>query len=157
MKDMLQKIAAICTIISFLSGIYTSFADNPEWQRYSLFVVAFLCLIVAFVSRKYKFDKSGGVITLKGTQHFSYDDMKVSEIQVFYPKLFKNPPNLTVKFKKSETLHPWSQTGKGTARDSVPEYSVTEPHPGGFKLKVFFLPASYDSVFEWHAKGEIKD
>lgn len=157
MKDMIQKIAAICTIVSFLFGAYTHFGDNPEWQPYSLFILAFIFLIAAFVSRKYKFDESSRVITLKGTRRFSYVDMKVKEIQVFYPKLFKKSPELTIKFKKTGTLHPWNQTGEGTARDSVPEYSITEQHPDGFKLEVFFLPAFYDSLFEWQAKGETED
>lgn len=155
---MLQKITAICSISSFLLGIYTTLADNPEWQRDSLFGFAFLCLLIVLVSMGHKRIK--GTVTLKGTQHFPYGSkMRQTEVEVFYSRPFKNIPNLTIKFQKSRKLNPWGQTGIGTAWNSLPKYSITEQRTDGFNLKVLFLPAFYDSVFKWRAVGdpEVKD
>ena len=150
---MSQKIAAICTIISFLLGIYTTFADNPEWQRYSLFGFAFLCFIVLLAERRHKLRKTGEAITLKGIQPLPYPYEGV-EVEVFYPKPLKYTPNLVIRFPKRII------TGKNhivNKQIGPPRHEVTEQRPDGFKLKVLSLSRYYKPVIEWQAKGQLRD
>ena len=148
-KDMLQKIAAICTIVSFLLGIYTTLADNPEWQRYSLFGFAFLCFIVLLTERKLKLRRTSEVITLKGTQPLPFPFEGI-EVEVFYPKPFKHTPNLTIRFPKKMI----PETGLGHC--GAPGYKITEQRPDGFKLKVYPL-GRYKPIIEWKANGRPED
>jgi len=159
MGDAFQTIATICTIISFLLGVYNTLADNPEWQRYSLFGFAFLCIIVLLVNRKRKLGKPARVITLKGTQSLpplsSYPlshPHKGVEVEVFYPKLFKHTPNLTVRFPKRGG----PRGSRGVGRPSQPEYRIIEQHIDGFRLQVLLAPG-YEPIIEWQAKGQLGD
>jgi len=147
---MLQKIAAICTIISFLLGIYTTFANNPEWQRYSLFGFAFLCFIVLLAERRHKLRKTGEAITLKGIQSLPYPYERV-EVEVFYPQPFKHIPNLTIRFLKK--IIPDTDLG----HVGTPGYEITEQRPDGFKIKVYPLGRYYKPVIKWQAKGQLRD
>lgn len=149
-KDMLQKIAAICTIISFLLGIYITRADNPEWQRYSLFGFAFLCFIVLLTERKLKLRRTSEVITLKGIQPLPFPFERI-EVEVFYPKPFKHTPNLTIRFPKKMI----PETGLGHC--GAPGYKITEQRPDGFKLKVYPLGRYYKPIIEWKANGRPED
>ena len=141
---MLQKIAAICTIISFLFGIYTTLADNPEWQRYSLFGFAFLCFIVLLVDRKHKLRIAKKVITLKGGQPLPYPYSR-AEVEVFYPTPFKYAPNLAIRF------HQMNPSGRrvDVGEPSEPEYKITEQRRDGFKLEVLsFTKGAYIPIIE---------
>jgi len=147
---MLQKIAAICTIISFLLGIYTTLADNPEWQRYSLFGFAFLCFLVLLAERKHKLRKDGKVVTLEGSQPipFPYEGI---EVEVFYPSSFEHTPNLDIRFPKKMI----PDTGLGHV--GPPGYKITEQRPDGFKVIVDPLGRYYKPIIEWQAKGRPKE
>ena len=149
---MLQKIAAICTVISFVFGIYTTLADNPEWQRYSLFGFAFLCFIVWLVDRKHKLRITGKVMTLRRTQPLPYPYRRV-EVEVFYPEPFECTPNLTIRFQEMKHLGRY-----GIDEPSEPEYKITEQRSDGFKLEVLsFTEGYYKPIIEWQAKGQLKE
>lgn len=146
---MLEKIAAICTITSFLLGVYTTFTGNPEWQRYSLFGFAFLCSIVLLAERKHKSSKIAKPTTLKGAQlvTFPHDS---GEVEVFYPQPFKYTPNLTIRFPKkiADLLR---AVTSGPPMDPL-IYRITEQRPDGFKLRVHRLGSS-KPVIKWQAEG----
>jgi len=148
---MLQKIAAICAIISFVSGIYTTFADNPKWQRYSLFGFALLCFVAWFIDRKYGRTKQGKVITLNGKYSLPHPHKDI-EAEIFYPKPFKHTPNLTIRFPERKMIA--GRPVPGSAHNGLPGYEFMEQRPDGFKIKVLTLSVSYyKPVIEWKARG----
>ena len=149
---MLQKIAAICTVVSFVFGICTILADNPKWQRYSLFGLAFLCFIVWLVDRKHKLRITGKGMTLTGTQPLPYPYRRV-EVEVFYPEPFECTPNLTIQFQEIKNTSIYFDIGE----PSEPEYKITEQRSDGFKLEVLsFTKGAYKPIIKWQAKGQIK-
>lgn len=83
---MLQKIASICSIGSFLAAIYIIFAGNLEWQWYSLLGISLFFIIVALVDKKHRLAQPGKIMTLEGIQPLPYSPNKKIEIEVFYPK-----------------------------------------------------------------------
>jgi len=154
--DALQRIAAVCTIASFVAAIYTGFADGSEASAYGLFGLALLCLVV-FLARGRRQRPKGrkaesaerGVVILRGRQDmpFPYDGV---EIEVFYPRLFKRTPNLRVHVRKKRGAVPETGTG-GTGR---PRYEITDQAYDSFTIKIYSLPDVYAHAFEWQAKGE---
>lgn len=152
-KNMLQYILAFCTIVSSVSGIYTIFADNPEWIRYSLFGFAFLFFIFWLVDRKRKLRITGKVVTLSGTQPLPNPYMMI-EVKVFYPKPFESTPNLNIHFRKIKLRSNYCRIDE----PSEPEYKTTEERSDGFKIEVLsFTKGDYEPIIEWQAKGQIKE
>ena len=147
---MLQKIAAICAIISFLFGIYTTFADNPNWQRWSLFGFALLCLVVWLTERKCIPKKAGDVITLTGTHSLPHPHTGI-EVEVFYPKPFKYNPNLTIQFPERKMIA--GRPAPGSLDGGLPGYQITEQRSDGFKVKILSLSVYYRPVIKWQAEG----
>lgn len=151
---MLQKIAAICAIISCLLAIYTTFANKPGWQRYALFTFALICFIVLVAERKHKLRKPDGVKTLTGTQAVAYQYSGV-EAEVFYPNPFKHTPNLTIRFPEQKKT-PHGRRAPDVGYPEPPTYEITEQRSDGFKIKVLSL-GHYEPVIKWQAEGLIKD
>ena len=153
-KNMLQKIAEICIVITFVSGIYTSLVDNPEWQSYLFFGLAFLCFIFWLIDRKLKLRITGKVVTLRGTQPLPYPHRMI-EVKVFYPKPFECIPNLNIHFRKIKLR----SIGLGPGDEpSEPEYKITEQRSDGFKIEVLsFTKGAYKPIIEWQAKGQPKE
>ena len=147
---MIQEIAAICTIITFLVGIYSTFVNNSEWLRYSFFGFALLCFIVFLYERKIKSKRTSGAITQKGTQPIPCPYEKV-EVEVFYPKPFKHTPNLTIRFPKRQI--PDDLRG----HIGTPIYEITEQRPDGFKIIVLSLGIWNKPIVKWQANGQLKD
>jgi len=150
---MLQKILAICTIVSAVSGIYTILADNPEWQRYSLFGFASLFFIFWLIDRKRKLNITGKVSTLRGTQPLPYP-YRMIKVKIFYPKPFEFTPNLNIHFRKINLGRYFNIDGE----PSEPEYKITEQRFDGFNIEVLsFIKGAYKPLIEWQAKGIIKE
>lgn len=147
---MFQKIASICSIGSFLVGIYIILAGHPKWQWYSLFGIGSLLIIVGLIGRKHKLGGPGKMITLEGVQPLPYSANRKIEIEVFYPKTFKRRPNLTPLFDRARAI---PEVGAGVDR---PWYKITEQRPDGFKCEIYELPAGYKPIIKWRAKGELE-
>lgn len=110
----------------------------------------FAILIVAFAGRRRGLGK---VTVLKGTQQlYRSDQRRGLEVEVFYPKPFKNSPNLTIRFPKKRT---WGVTGVDR-RSTRPEYRIIEQRPDGFVLSVLSL-GLYEPQIQWIASGQLKD
>lgn len=131
-NDLLQRIAVICKAISSLK-VYTTVVHN--WlNRVS--------------------GKTGKIITQKGTESLPYYSLdKPVGKEVFYPKPFKDTPHLTIRF--SERSGPRGQFVDVGLR-ARPAYRITEQRPGGFRVLIYLAPG-YEPIFEWEAKGVLRD
>jgi len=139
------------------------FSDR-RWQPYLLLGYAFALLVVIFDITRMRSGKGNQEeLVLKGTQSFpapssSYvasdsgsDAIQPIEVEIFYPRLFKHTPNLTVSFPKRR-VH-------GCLAPDIPtrpEYKITDQRPDGFVIQVSKLWI-HEPLLEWEAAGQPSD
>lgn len=150
---MFQKITSICSIGSFLVGIYIILADYPRWQWLVVFGVGLLFIIIALITKKHK---PRELITFNRVESLSYPSDGNVEMEIFYPKPFKSTPHLEILPPTRAMLRRPGRAGVGaiTSQHTL-EYKIVELRPDGFKIKFLAIPWNYKPKFEWRAEGEM--
>lgn len=141
---MLQRIAYIASIGSFLLGVWVNLADKPDWQRNILFGFGAVCLVAAIVSRfqspplrKPPPDRreSKELDMLEGTQILDWS----GDFEIHYPKPFRRIPHLQLEVVSG-----------------IASYKVVEQRTDGFKLNVTSRTSHElrrGPVIKWRAPG----
>lgn len=153
---MFQKIASICSIGSFLVGIYIIFADYPKWQWRLLFGIGLLFIIIALIAKKHKPTQPHELITFNRAEFLPYSSDGNVEMEIFYPKPFKSKPHLKILPPTRAMLRSPGRAGVGAiASQHTLEYKIMEHRPDGFKIKFLAFPSNYKPMFKWQAEGEM--
>lgn len=96
----------------------------------------------------------------EGNQELYALDEK-NELDVFYPKLFKHPPNLNVTFPEKEDMMGLIERYKiyknyNAEHPKPPKYSFVNQRSDGFRLRISSF-GYYKPIIYWQAKGKLKD